>query len=116
MGRQRSTNKNLPDGVQARRRPRKNGSSTTYYYYTARQNGKRKEIPLGTDYHQALLRYAQMEINVAQDIITFNIAAARYQADIINHSAQNTRYSYASAIKKTAHHWSKSPRTTSANT
>ena len=45
MGRQRSTNKNLPDGVQARRRTRKNGSTTTYYYYTARQNGKRKEIP-----------------------------------------------------------------------
>ena len=100
MGRQRTTNKNLPNGVQARRRARKNGSTTTYYYYTARQNGKRKEISLGTDYHQALLRYAQMEINVAQDIITFNIAAARYQADIIDNSAQNTRYSYASAIKK----------------
>ena len=67
MGRQRSTNKNLPDGVQARRRLRKNGTTAVYYYYTTRQNGKRKEIPLGTDYHQALLCYAQMEINAAAD-------------------------------------------------
>lgn len=101
MGRQRSTNRNLPSGVQARRRARKNGIIAIYYFYTARQNGKRKEISLGTDYHQALLRYAQMEINVAQDnIITFNNAAARYQADVIDNSAKNTRYSYASAIKK----------------
>ena len=99
MGRQRTTNKNLPNGVQARRRARKNGSTTTYYYYTARQNGKRKEISLGTDYHQALLRYAQMEINVAQDIITFNIAAARYQTDIIAELAHNPQKSYARSIK-----------------
>lgn len=100
MGRQRSTNKNLPDGVQARRRLRKNGTTTVYYYYTARQNGKRKEIPLSTDYHQALIRYAEIELNPADTAVTFDTAAARYQTDVIDNAAQNTRYAYASAIKK----------------
>ena len=51
MGRKRSTNTNLPDRMRARKRTRKNGKTTVYYFYDGRdENGRRKEIPLGTDY------------------------------------------------------------------
>ena len=62
MGRKRSTNTNLPDRMRARKRTRKNGKTTVYYFYDGRdENGRRKEIPLGTDYVAAVQEWSKLE-------------------------------------------------------
>ena len=61
MGRKRSTNTNLPDRMRARKRTRKNGKTTVYYFYDGRdENGRRKEIPLGTDYIAAVQEWSKL--------------------------------------------------------
>lgn len=62
MGRKPSTNLNLPKGMRARVRRRKHGEDVTYYFYDAgRVDGRRKEIPLGSDYIRAVQEWAKLE-------------------------------------------------------
>ena len=82
MGRKRSTNTNLPDRMRARKRTRKNGKTTVYYFYDGRdENGRRKEIPLGTDYVAAVREWAKHEASKLPEnaVITFNILADKFE-------------------------------------
>ncbi|MDK4689168.1 tyrosine-type recombinase/integrase [Kingella negevensis] len=89
MGRKHSTNHNLPNGMRARKRHRANGKIIIYYYYESRTaDGKRREIPLGTDYVLAVQQWAKLEHDKirAHDRATYNTIATRYKAEILPQS------------------------------
>lgn len=94
MGRQPTVNLNLPKGMRARRRERKNGAVVVYYFYDSRdERGKRKEIPLGTDYVLAVQQWAKLEaekIPKGQEA-TFGTAAERYGLEILPRNAAGTQ-------------------------
>lgn len=101
MGRKHTNNHNLPSGVRARKRQRQN-KIITYYFYETKQDGKRKEIPLGTDYVLAVQQWARLEQDkiATQDRATFNMVAMRYTAEIIPQAkAENTRRNKLQEIK-----------------
>ena len=94
MGRRPTVNLNLPKGMRARKRTRKNGTVVTYYFYDGRdENGRRKEYPLGTDYVLAVQEWGRLEQEGSQAAAaaTFTAAAARYTADVLVHRADNTQ-------------------------
>lgn len=63
MGRKATVNHNLPKGIRARKRQRRNGTVVIYYFYESRDlNGQRKEIPLGTDYLNAVRQWTRLEM------------------------------------------------------
>ena len=103
MGRKRSTNTNLPDRMRARKRTRKNGKTTVYYFYDGRdENGRRKEIPLGTDYVAAVQEWAKHEAAKLPKSarVTFPVAAERYLQNIISHRSRNTVSGANNAVRK----------------
>lgn len=103
MGRKRSTNTNLPDRMRARKRTRKNGKTTVYYFYDGRdENGRRKEIPLGTDYVAAVQEWSKLESAKLPRAarVTFPVAAARYLNTVISHRSSNTVSGAQKAVRK----------------
>jgi integrase len=87
MGRKRSTNTNLPPGMQARRR-----GKAVYYYYD--HGGKpRKEEPLGKDYVLAIRKWSEIHQTHAprEAMATFKEAATIYTQDIIPTKAPRTQ-------------------------
>lgn len=55
-------NRDLPPRMIRRTRKRKNGQPWIGYYYDGRdEQGKRKEIPLGSDLNEAKLKWAKFE-------------------------------------------------------
>lgn len=89
MGRNPTKNRNLPTGMRVR--PRKYG---TYYYLDAGMvNGKRKEIALGSDYIEAVRKWAEITAgeSKAQASITFRHAAERYQREVLPTKAPGTQ-------------------------
>ncbi|MFJ9451452.1 tyrosine-type recombinase/integrase [Herbaspirillum sp. NPDC101397] len=81
MGRQPSTNKNLP--IRMRRRVQRSGIA--YYYYDA-GGSPRVEIPLGSDYVAAVMKWAELEQDKTTRIaglITFRYAATRYIKEVL---------------------------------
>jgi integrase len=87
MGRKRSTNTNLPPGMQARRR-----GKVVYYYYD--HGGKpRKEEPLGKDYVLAIRKWSEIHQTHAprEAMATFKEAATIYTKDIIPTKAPRTQ-------------------------
>jgi len=102
MGRKRSANSNLPDRMLARKRTRKNGKTTVYYYYDGREDGRRKEIPLGTDYIAAVQEWSKLEAAKLPKSarVTFPVAAERYLQNIISHRSRNTISSANNAVRK----------------
>ena len=102
MGRKRSANSNLPDRMLARRRTRKNGKTTVYYYYDGREDGRRKEIPLGTDYIAAVQEWSKLEAAKLPKSarVTFPVAAERYLQNIISHRSRNTISSANNAVRE----------------
>lgn len=74
-------------GAIARLRERKKPSGKLYYYYDA--GGKpRKEIPLGSDYGLAIMKYAEFERdrtadNLKQQVITFKYVADKYFVEVV---------------------------------
>ncbi len=86
MGRKATVNHNLPKSIRARKRQRKNGAVVIYYFYESRDlNGHRKEIPLGTDYLNAVRQWTRLEMEKIpkSQRITFPHAAARYKKEIL---------------------------------
>lgn len=80
MGRTPTKNLNLPP----RMRKRKQRSGRIYYYYDT--GGKpRKEIPLGSDYVEAVQKWAGLEADatVLAPSMTFRDAALRYIHEIL---------------------------------
>ena len=102
MGRKRSANSNLPDRMLARKRTRKNGKTTVYYYYDGREDGRRKEIPLGTDYIAAVQEWSKLEAAKLPKSarVTFPVAAERYLQNIISHRSRNTISGANNAVRK----------------
>lgn len=90
MGRKPTHSNAVP---RLRRRLRSNGK--TYYYYDT--CGKpRKEIPLGTDYGLAIMKYAEFERdkaadNRAREIVTFKFVADRYLFDVVPQKSPATQ-------------------------
>lgn len=102
MGR-KATHPNLPKGMLARKRSRKDGSTTTYYFYNSRQaDGSRKEIPLGKDYILAVQQWAKLEQDKIKpnDKPTFNLIVSRYLADKIHTLSIGTQRLRKQYIKK----------------
>lgn len=57
----------LPPRMLERRRLLKSGKEWVGYYYDGRdEGGKRKELPLGTDWNEALRKWAEYECRPAQ--------------------------------------------------
>lgn len=102
MGRKHSINHNLPSGMRARKRKRKNKVVIYYTYEIKGENGKRPEISLSNDYHEALRKYVELEqikLN-KQKLIKFNDVSMRYTAEIIPQAkAENTRRNKLQEIK-----------------
>lgn len=76
-------------------RERKRSNGKTYCYYDA--GGKpRQEIPLGTDYGIAIIKYAEFERDRAADnrvreVITFKYVADRYVVEVVPTKAPATQ-------------------------
>lgn len=89
MGRKPTKNLNLPKRMRAR--PKAGGK--IYYYYDA--GGKpRKEIPLGADYVEAIRKWAELEVDAKEKLITlitFKDVADRYTRDVIPTKAARTQ-------------------------
>lgn len=88
MGRKPTKNLNLPQGMRAR----KQKSGTIYYYYD--HGGRpRKETPLGSDYVEAVRKWAVLEKadKPAGAIITFYHVAERYKREVIPSKAERTQ-------------------------
>ena len=75
-------------------RLRKRGK-VTYYFYD--KGGKpRKEIPLGTDYGLAIMKWAEHQrdgasLSKAAQVITFEYVANRYLAEVVPTKAPRTQ-------------------------
>ncbi|MDH0702126.1 tyrosine-type recombinase/integrase [Pseudomonas toyotomiensis] len=82
-------------GAVTRLRERKKPSGKTYYYYDT--GGKpRREIPLGSDYGLAIMRYAELERDRASDglrqsVITFGYVADQYLVEVVPGKGQGTQ-------------------------
>jgi len=74
-------------GAIPRLRERRKPSGKVYYYYDA--GGKpRKEIPLGSDYGLAIMKYAELERDRTadarvQEVVTFKYVADRYLVEVL---------------------------------
>lgn len=76
-------------------RVRKRGKKT-YYYYDTGGRKNRKEIPLGSDYGVAIVKYAEFERdrtadNRVSEIITFAYVANKYLTDVVPGKAASTQ-------------------------
>lgn len=87
MGRTPTRNKNLPAGMRARHR----GKSTYYYLDTGAK--PRVEIPLGSDYVQAVGKWAELTVSKspANAVITFAYVAERYMREVLPSKAPATQ-------------------------
>jgi len=89
MGRRPSKNSNLPRGVRAREQR----SGVIYYYYDA--GGKpRREIPLGSNYVEAVRKWAELEAlppTTVSKVVTFRYACEVYQKKYLIENAPKTR-------------------------
>ena len=97
MGRRPSANLNLPPHMRARKR-----GNVTYYYYDA--GGKpRKEIPLGTDYVEAIRKWSELEVDsrpLHLDLVTLKYAADKFQqSSDFQELAPRTRKDYLGQLK-----------------
>jgi len=89
MGRKPTKNLNLPAGMRVRRR-----RYGTYYFLDAGVvNGKRKEIALGTDYIEAIRKWADLTAGDTDvsNAMTFRVAAERYQREVLPTKARATQ-------------------------
>ncbi|SSY81086.1 tyrosine-type recombinase/integrase [Alysiella crassa] len=90
MGRKPTTNLNLPKGMRARKRYRKDGTFTIHYFYDVGDK-KRTEIPLGKDYHTALKKWADLDMSqIPKTGITFVNVALRYKNEVMPTKAPKT--------------------------
>jgi len=89
MGRKPSRNLNLPKGMRARMQR----SGITYYYYDT-GNKPRHEIPLGSDYVEAVKQWAALEADQGSphaSLITFKYAADKYLTEVLPTKAPRTQ-------------------------
>ncbi|CDN87386.1 Integrase family protein [Hydrogenophaga intermedia] len=87
MGRKPTVNLNLPEGMRARRRP----NGRTYYYLDTGERRPRREIPLGTDYPEAVRRWAELTVTGTAPPVTFKEVSDRYVREALPLKAPRTR-------------------------
>lgn len=91
-------------GAIARLRERKKPSGKIYYYYDL--GGKpRREIPLGSDYGLAIMKYAELERDrtadaIKREVITFSYVAERYFVEVVPTKATTTQKDNARELKQ----------------
>jgi integrase len=93
MGRQPTTNTNLPPHM--RRRAQKSGN---VFYYLDTGEKPRREIPLGSDYVLALKKYAELQ-EKKPAAGTFGDAIDRYMRDELPKLSKNTIKTHSSDVK-----------------
>lgn len=91
VGRRPTKNLNLPRGMRARVR-----AAGKVYYFLDTGGKPRKEIPLGTDYTEAIRKWASLVPNGSDSkarpaVLTFRHAAERYQRDVLPTKAARTQ-------------------------
>lgn len=89
MGRRPSKNSNLPRGVRAREQR----SGVIYYYYDA-GGTPRREIPLGSNYVEAVRKWAELEAlppTTVSKVVTFRYACEIYQKKYLIENAPKTK-------------------------
>lgn len=91
--RPKSTNKDLPPRMIRRSKTLKSGRVWVSYYYNGYKDGKRYEIPLGTDLDEAKLKWAQLEQKPINKAITMNVVFNRYIKEVLPTKAKNTQES-----------------------
>lgn len=96
MGRKRTKNTNLPEGMRARIW----SSGKTYYYLESNEGGKRRTKPLGSNMIDALAKYCEFMKTNDAPAYTFLEISRRYIAEIIPKKARKTQADDLSRIKK----------------
>lgn len=91
-------------GAVTRLRERTKPSGKTYYYYDA--GGKpRKEVPLGSDYGLAIMKYAELERdrnadNLSEKVVTLRYVSTQYFLDVVPQKAPSTQKKDAQYLVK----------------
>ncbi len=94
MGRKPSVNLHLPPHFRARKK------STGIYYYFDTGGKPRREIPLGSDYATALIKYAQLQqAPQGHASITLKMACERYVKEILPTKSAATQKDYLKCLK-----------------
>lgn len=84
-------------------RKRKSGRVVTYYFYDRRQDGER-DIPLGTDYEQAVAKWEEIRQGGPRVVGTLEEAFRAWEADketgLLSYQNSETRDGYAKCLRK----------------
>ena len=96
------SNRDLPPRMLRRTRKRKNGRIWVSYYYDGRdENGKRKEIPLGSDLYEAKVKWAKLEYkNPPKNVRNMGEVFDRYEARIIPGKKPRTQQDNLKELKR----------------
>ncbi len=89
----RTRNRNLPQRMIAVRKPKR-----TYFYYDAGTAAPKRYLPLGSDYADAMRRWAELEQGnakaIAAKMVVWNDIADRYVREILPSKAERTQRDY----------------------
>lgn len=87
------SNRDLPPRMLRRVRTLKSGKVLTYYFYVSRDaEGRKKEIPLGSDLHAAKVEWARLDAKpVPAEAGTLGAIMDRYEREIVPHKAERTQ-------------------------
>lgn len=96
MGRKPTVNLNLPPHMR-----RREWGNKVYYYLRSTIEGKRKEIPLGSDFILALRRYTELVvIDAPRHCVKFSDVEKKYLIEVVPRLAKSTAKIYRSDIKQ----------------
>ncbi|WP_288076900.1 tyrosine-type recombinase/integrase [Pseudomonas sp.] len=87
------TNRDLPPRMLRRVRRLKSGKELVYYFYVSRDaEGKKREIPLGSDLPAAKVEWARLDAKpVPTEAGTLGAIMDRYEREIVPHKAPRTQ-------------------------
>ncbi|MBY0241890.1 MAG: integrase, partial [Burkholderiaceae bacterium] len=100
--RPKTTGYKLPPRMLMRRKKLKSGKVWVGYYYNGYDdNGKRKEIPLGTDLNEAKRKWAEFECKpVPLDATMMQFVFERYIRDILPSKAPGTQRENSGSLRQ----------------
>jgi integrase len=99
--RPKSSGKDLPPRMLRRTKHLKDGVWVGYYYNGRTEDGRRVEIPLGTDLAQAKLKWAELETKPPPtDTTVFAAIFDRYEREVIPQRASRTQRDYRDHLKQ----------------
>lgn len=101
MMRPKSTARDLPPHMLRRTRRLASGKVWEGFYYNGRdENGRRVEIPLGTDLNEAKRKWAELECKPAPvETGLMRVVFARYEREVVPTKALKTQKGYTFALK-----------------